>query len=1674
MIHKMKALTFLTIRYVAMAKNLLINRIKHIFELKSLLRITVKCSLSPSILLAILFFSTGVINAQVSSSPAFPSRSNSITIVFDATKGNQALLGHSGDVYIHTGLITDQSNPDNPPDPVGNPGDWKFIKTAFGQNTSATKMTRLETNLYSITISDVDAYYGSASANEILKLAMIFRSGDSGKIAKTENGEDFFIELFSDGIYVRFNEPSEESSFLENGETLDIQILGAALGSALQSLELFEDGVKLADTASDTLDYVLTANSSGRKTLKAVATNTEGEKDSASVYYLVPDAINESARPNGVTQGIKYYESDPTKVTLSLLAPFKDHVYVIGEFNDWEVLPDFQMNRETVSSNEVYWWIDITGLNPGQQYAFQYLVDNEIRIADPYAEEVLHPDDSFISESTYPNLKSYPYGKTTEYVSIIETDKEEFNWTDQDWERPAKKNLVIYELLVRDFSAKHNYQTVIDSLDYLQRLGINAIELMPVNEFEGNNSWGYNPSFYFAADRYYGPAEDLKRLINESHNRGIAVIVDAVYNHSFGQSPMVRLYNEGDYGKPTSENIWFNIDARHPFNVGYDFDHTSQFTQQFIDSVNRFWVKEFHVDGFRYDLSKGFTQNFTSDVGAWNQYDQGRVDLLNRMKSRIHEVYPETYLILEHLGNNDEETVLANSGFMLWGIMHEQYKDAALGYNGDLTNVSYQNRGWNDPHLVGYMESHDEERIMHEIENFGNAFSGYDTKEKTTALNRIKIANAFLLTVPGPKMFWQFGEYGYDISINQNGRTGEKPILWSYLNDADRYRLYQTVSELSKLKTTHPSFATTDYSLDMGGKQKRILLRSATDVQILGNFDVVSADVFPYGHNSGSGKWWYEYFSGDSLLINESSVPAINMAPGEFRIYSTAKLGNPPPGILNEKAGQISLDSELVEFEEFSGGDVNPSFQKTLTLTNTGSAELTITDISNFSSEFSVSPLSASVGVGGTLDLNITFEPSGLGNFEDTFTIETIGIGSVSFQVKGSYTDALPGKPVITNPENEQQNVPLNIVFEWQPVSNADTYEIEIRNADTDEINETESGLADNRFVGSNLDLETEYKWRVRAENSFGTGDWTSFSTFTTLPEVPDAILPGLPEDSATDVSTSPVLTWNENSAATTYEIHLATNPEFTENLKVKDEVESLSVQFVGLSANTEYYWRVRGSNVSGDGIWSATRSFTTSSVGTPDLVTPINNSSDVALDTELKWNTAANAENYTIQISKESDFKIRAEQTAVTDTIYAPDFLERNTTYYWRVRSKSSEFESAWSATGIFSTPFDAPTKPSLISPVNNEEDIADVVLFDWSETERTFWYQIQISENNGFSSPTIDSTNITENELELNDKLNRNTAYFWRVRAINSSDSSAWSDTLSFSTLPEIPNAPIQVSPADSVTDLSTDLTFKWRDAEISSDYRFQLSVTKNFYEKTDTLIKSDTSFTVSDLKFNQTYYWRVQTINKGGVSKWSKVRLFKTQVDLPGIPELIAPQAHISVDPFVNRFVWSKADRASTYRFQLSNTSGFESVLKDSSGFVIQTLENVPLPENTTLFWRVQANNKAGAGAWSAVQEIKTSIATSIESEALPKNYAMDQNYPNPFNPSTTIKYALPKAERVSITVFNMIGQKVAVLVDKRQEAGFHSITFNASNLASGMYIYRIKAGSFSQIKKLTLIK
>ena len=207
------------------------------------------------------------------------------------------------------------------------------------------------------------------------------------------------------------------------------------------------------------------------------------------------------ALPAGVKDGINY-EADNTAATLVLYAPSKNRVSVIGDLtgSNWAEQLPYQMNK-TPDGN--YWWIRLTGLTPGTEYSFQYLVDGTLKIAEPYAEKILDPwNDPFIPSTTYPGLKPYPANLTSGIVSVLQTNQSTYNWQSNSYTRPDKRKLVIYELLLRDFLANHDWATLNDTLNYLKNMGITAIQLMPINEFEGYLSWGYNPDFYFAPDKY--------------------------------------------------------------------------------------------------------------------------------------------------------------------------------------------------------------------------------------------------------------------------------------------------------------------------------------------------------------------------------------------------------------------------------------------------------------------------------------------------------------------------------------------------------------------------------------------------------------------------------------------------------------------------------------------------------------------------------------------------------------------------------------------------------------------------------------------------------------------------------------------------------------------------------------------------------------------------------------------------------------------------------------------------------------------------------------------------------------------------------------------------------------------------------------------------------------------
>jgi hypothetical protein len=357
-----------------------------------------------------------------------------------------------------------------------------------------------------------------------------------------------------------------------------------------------------------------------------------------------------------------------------------------------------------------------------------------------------------------------------------------------------------------------------------------------------------------------------------------------------------------------------NIAATHPFSVFNDFNHESNATKYFVDRVNGYWLTEFKFDGFRFDLSKGFTQfNSGGNVGLWGQYDQSRVNILKRMADEIWEIDSTAYVILEHFADNSEEVVLSNYGMMLWGNHNYDYNEATMGYASNFSGISYLNRGWSHPHLVGYMESHDEERLMVKNLAFGNSSGNYNIKNLNVALNRMKLAGAFFFTIPGPKLMWQFGELGYDISINFNGRTGEKPVKWDYLNDDRRSNLYKVYSALINLRNNYETFHATNFGLDVTGFMKKInLYHPSMDAFIIGNFGVTQLSSRPNFSKIG---YWYDYFTGDSINVTSVTnlTDSILLAPGDFKLYTSVKLPLPEQGILSD----VELIDEQIPVEYY-------------------------------------------------------------------------------------------------------------------------------------------------------------------------------------------------------------------------------------------------------------------------------------------------------------------------------------------------------------------------------------------------------------------------------------------------------------------------------------------------------------------------------------------------------------------------------------------------------------------------------------------------------------------------------------------------------------------------------------------------------------------------------------
>ena len=724
-----------------------------------------------------------------------PNADQSLTITFKAGANSQ-LYNYSGDVYLHTGEIVD--------------GIWKFVPAEWSQNIEKCKMTKMENNVWEITLSpSIRAWYNSGTT-AVTKLGFIIRSADG---TKKGLAEDFFVNV-TDDQYKPFN----------------------------------------------------------------------------------PAAIQNAPLPANVKEGINVI--DNSTVTLVLydkdnMGNHKDFAHVVGDFNNWTLTNDekSQMKRD---DNAGCWWITLSGLDASKEYAFQYYAgmrnQTTVRVADPYAIKILDPDnDNYIPVSTYNENKTYPAGGVG-IVSVFKIQGDNYTWQYPNFTPPAKDNMVIYEMLLRDFTSSGDINGAMQKLDYLKGLGVSAIELMPVQEFDGNDSWGYNPAFYFAMDKAYGTNTMYKQFIDACHARGMAVILDVVYNHATGNNPFAKMWWDSQNNKPASNNPYFNTQAPHPYSVFEDFNHESPVVQKFVKRNLQYLLTEYKVDGFRFDLAKGFTQTSSTEATAGN-YDASRVAILKNYANAIKAVKPNAHVIFELFADDKEETEYGQSGIMVWRNMNNNYSQSAMGYaeNSSFTGTYYGTSSRPANSLVGYMESHDEERNSYKQVTWGN---GWIKTKLTQRMKQLETNAAFFFTVPGPKMIWQFGEMGYDISIEQNGRTGKKPVLWNYLDDASRAQLKNTYSKLIDFRMKNSDMFTSSASLswkvttsDWNNGRSLLLTNSSGSkkVVVVGNFLNDATNVTA---NFQSTETWYNVMNRAETLNVTSPSMTISVPANSFKMYS--------------------------------------------------------------------------------------------------------------------------------------------------------------------------------------------------------------------------------------------------------------------------------------------------------------------------------------------------------------------------------------------------------------------------------------------------------------------------------------------------------------------------------------------------------------------------------------------------------------------------------------------------------------------------------------------------------------------------------------------------------------------------------------------------------------------
>jgi hypothetical protein len=748
---------------------------------------------------------------------------------------------------------------------------------------------------------------------------------------------------------------------------------------------------------------------------------------------------------------------------------------------------------------------------------------------------------------------------------------------------------------------------------------------------------------------------------------------------------------------------------------------------------------------------------------------------------------------------------------------------------------------------------------------------------------------------------------------------------------------------------------------------------------------------------------------------------------------------------------------------------------------------------------------------------NIVFQQIGITDTMSTVDIQLNPIAQYFWRVRGGNDIGLADSPTagfgpwsivrsfitenvrvqLISPTNSAIDITQPLIFSWKELDGATSYTFELSKSQQfapfieRQLLTPEPDTVRYQLLAV-LESRTDYYWRVRAGMPNGDSDFSevrSFKTKSTGNEPPPAVVLASPKNDSLNVPLRARFKWFKEPTSTQgYRLQLATSSNFAVNTIERNVLVSDTTYILNsdLLPGITHFWRVRGISPGGEGDWSQAWSFKTNAFPVI-LISPPSNAVNVSARPTFFWQAFSDAISYQIQVDKDNtfdapDFTIQ-NITSLEARFNFP--FENDSTYFWRVRAVTSNSFSSWSEVRKFTvigSVTDPPGSIELVDPASDEQNVVRKPTFVWRSQPLSQSYAFQLSTSSTFIANelvvTIPSTLDTTYTPSIN--LLENTTYYWRVKGTNSIGDGPWSAVRSFKTRSDLPTVISLVSPQNNASSVSTSPTFTWQTSANSQLYHIQISLSNMFtsvvYELNNLTGISHSINT--GLNLGTLYFWRVRGINNFGTGPWSEVRSFTTLTLAPPAVQLFLPANDSTGTPRRPRFVWVAAQDAISYTLRISTADNFigldDYIYTGIETTILEMPEN--LAYNTPYFWRVRAVNSGGLGAWSptwkfVVQRVPVSLN---EDSDIPTEFVLKQNYPNPFNPTTRIEYGLPETANVSMTVYDVMGRPVAVLVNEVKQHGYHSVDFDASSLPSGIYIVRVLSGNTARSIKLTLLK